>query len=345
MSIANPRLQEFKLKNKNGLEMTVTNFGARVMTLNVPDREGKVDDIVLGHDTGQDYIGGHPYFGALIGRYANRISKGKFSLGGHTYQLPVNNGVNHLHGGTGFQNRFWRVTPEQVQGEDVLILQYTSPDQEDGYPGNVEVKVTFALNNNNEWIIEYHAVADRETVINLTQHNFYNLAGEGNGDILGHHLVINADNTTDVDKNLIPTGKVNSVADTPFDFRKITAIGSRIDADNQQLSFGKGYDHNWILNKEGRELSHAATLIDPASKRKMEVWTTEPGLQVYTGNFLDATDKGKFGKTYPYRSALCLEAQHFPDSPNHSHFPTTVLRPGDKYYQKTVYKFLVEANL
>ena len=345
MSIANPRLEEFKLKNKNNVEMTVTNFGARVMTLKVPDREGKIDDIVLGHDTPQDYVNGHPYFGALIGRYANRISQGKFSIDGQLYHLPLNRGANHLHGGTGFQNKMWEITPERLNGDDVLQLKYLSLDGEDGYPGNVDVKVIFILNNENEWIIEYHATTDRPTVINLTQHNFYNLAGEGRGNILSHELMINADQTTIVDKELIPTGKFASVEGTPFDFRKSTAVGRRIDFDDQQLIFGKGYDHNWILNKGESEFSHAATLIDRQSRRKMEVWTTEPGLQVYTGNFLDASDKGKSGKTYPYRSAVCLEAQHFPDSPNHPSFPSTLLRPGDKYYQKTVHKFSIANNL
>jgi aldose 1-epimerase len=228
-----------------------------------------------------------------------------------------------------------------MNGDDVLQLKYLSRDGEDGYPGNVEVLVIFILNNDNEWIIEYHATTDRPTVINLTQHNFYNLAGEGRGDILSHELMINAAQTTIVDKELIPTGKLASVEDTPVEFRKLTPIGARIGVEDQQLLFGKGYDHNWILSKRDSELSHAATLIDPQSMRKMEVWTTEPGLQVYTGNFLDATDKGKSGKTYPYRSAVCLEAQHFPDSPNHPTFPTTLLRPGDKYYQKTVHKFSV----
>ena len=341
MSIDNPPLEEFKLKNNNGLELTVTNFGARLITLKVPDHKGTFDDIVLGHDTAQDYVNGHPHFGALIGRYANRISNAKFTLDGHTYQLPVNHGIHHLHGGTGFQSRYWQVTPEQIEGEQALLLEYLSPDNEDGYPGQVKAKVVFILNNNNEWIIEYKATTDKPTVVNMTQHNFYNLAGEGKGDILEHELMINSDHTTEVDEHLIPTGKINKVEGTPFDFRKTTVIGLRINADNQQLQFGKGYDHNWILNKKAAELSHAATLIDSTSKRKMEIWTTEPGLQVYTGNFLDGTDKGKSGKSYPYRSAICLEAQHFPDSPNRPNFPSTVFRPGEEYYQKTVHKFSI----
>jgi aldose 1-epimerase len=342
MAIPNLPLEEHKLKNKNGLEMTVTNFGARVMTLKVFDRDGKLNDIILGHDRPEDYVEGHPYFGALIGRYANRISKGKFRIEGQTYQLPINRGEDHLHGGTGFQNRIWKVTPGQSQAEEALLLEYTSPDGEDGYPGKVQVAVTFILNNNNEWTIEYRATTNRPTVINLTQHNFYNLTGEGTGDILTHELLINADQTTEVNKDLIPTGKLNKVEGTPFDFRTLTPIGSRIATENEQLTFGKGYDHNWVLNKANGELSHAATVIDPLSGRKMEIWTTEPGLQVYTGNFLDATDKGKGGKTYPYRSALCLEAQHFPDCPNHANFPTTMLVPGDTYYQKTAHRFSVE---
>jgi aldose 1-epimerase len=337
-----PSAAVFTLKNKNGLEMTVTNFGGRIITLQVPDKNGILADIVLGHDSPEDYMaGGHSYFGALIGRYANRIAKGNCSIQGTTYHLPINNGPNHLHGGIGFQHRFWKLTPVEVGQEQALLLTYMSPDGEDGYPGNLKVNVTFILNNNNEWVIEYEATTDHPTVVNLTQHNFYNLAGEGNGDILSHDLLINADHMTPVDKGLIPTGELREVEGTPFDFRSLTAIGSRINNNDEQLSFGKGYDHNWVLNKKNNELSHAATVIDPSSKRKMEVWTTEPGLQLYTGNFLDATDKGKSGKTYPFRSGLCLETQHFPDSPNHPEFPSTLLLPDQKYFQRTVHKFLV----
>jgi aldose 1-epimerase len=334
-----PELSIFTLKNKNGLEMTVTNFGGRVITLKVPDKNGKIEDIVLGHDTAQDYITGHPHFGALIGRYANRISKGNLSVDGKRYPLPINNWPNHLHGGVGFSHRYWRLTPMEVQRETALLLEYTSPDGEDAYPGNLQVSITFILSNNNEWIIDYRATTDHATVVNLTQHNFYNLAGEGTGDILDHELMINADHITPVDEGLIPTGELKNVEGTPFDFRKPTAIGLRIDRDDEQISFGRGYDHNWVLNKKGDELSHAATAIDPKSKRKMEVWTTQPGMQLYTGNFLDSTDKGKSGKTYPYRSAFCLETQHFPDSPNHPEFPSTLLSPGDTYHQKAVFKF------
>ena len=218
---------------------------------------------------------------------------------------------------------------------------YISPDGEDGYPANVNVKVAFILSNDNEWIIEYSATTDGPTVINLTQHNFYNLAGEGNGSILNHELMINADRITRVDIDLIPDGKMINVENTPFDFRRLAPVGERINSDDQQLSYGKGYDHNWVLNKKSSELSHAATLIEPGSRRKMEVWTTQPGLQLYTGNFLDGTDKGKSGKSYPHRSALCLEAQHFPDSPNRPEFPSTLLRAGSTYVQKTVHKFSV----
>jgi aldose 1-epimerase len=335
----NPEGEVLTLKNKNGLEMTVTNFGGRIITLKVPDKNGKLGDIVLGHDTPRDYIGGHPHFGALIGRYANRISKGNLPIGNQHYQLPINNGANHLHGGTGFSHRNWRLTPLEINHETALLLEYWSPDGEDGYPGNVQAKVTYVLSNNNEWIIDYEATTDRPTVVNLTQHNFYNLAGEGNGDILNHHLMINADRITPVDEGLIPTGELRQVEGTPFDFRKFVTIGARIDQNDEQLYFGRGYDHNWVLNKKGSELSHAATAIDPDSKRKMEVWTTEPGMQLYTGNFLDSTDKGKSGKTYPFRSAFCLETQHFPDSPNHPEFPSTLLLPGERYHQQTVFKF------
>jgi len=332
----------FVLKNKNGMEMTVTNFGGRIITLKVPDKDGELNDIVLGHDSAEDYIGGHPHFGALIGRYANRMSRGKFSINGNSYHLPINHGIHHLHGGTGFQNRYWDATLEQLHGEQALLLEYRSPDQEDGYPGNLDVHVTYILNNNNEWHIEYKATTDRPTIVNLTQHNFYNLAGEGNGDILDHELMINADYITVVDEDLIPTGELRSVEGTPFDFRKFVPVGSRIDNEDEQLYFGKGYDHNFVLKKKNDELSHAATVIDPKSKRTMEVWTTEPGVQLYTGNFLDGTEKAKVGKTYPFRSALCLETQHFPDSPNHPQFPSTLLLPGNTYYQKTIHKFTIQ---
>ncbi len=321
--------------------MTVTNFGGRVITLKVPDAEGKLGDIVLGYDTAADYIKGHPYFGALIGRCANRIAMGNFSIDGARFALPINNGINHLHGGLGFQHRYWNLTPIEVKQEQGILLEYISPDGEEGYPGNVDVKVTFVLTNNNEWIIEYNATTDRPTIVNLTQHNFYNLAGEGNGDILKHELIIDADYMTPVGKGLIPTGELRKVEGTPFNFRKLTAVGTRINDNDEQLIFGKGYDHNWVLNKTGNDVSHAATVIDPFSKRKMEIWTTAPGLQFYTGNFLNGSDKGKAGKTYPSRSALCLETQHFPDSPNHPEFPSTLLRPGQKYYQKTIHKFAV----
>lgn len=330
----------FTLKNKNGLEMTVTEFGGRIITLKVPDKNGQLADIVLGHDTPQDYVGGHPYFGALIGRYANRIAHGKFSINGKQHQLPINNGPNHLHGGTGFQHRYWNVMPTYVQQEAALLLEYKSEDGEDGYPGNLLARVTFILNNNNEWIIEYSATTDRPTVVNLTQHNFYNLAGEGNGDILNHEVYINADHITPVDKDIIPTGELMKVENTPFDFRDFHLIGSRINESHEQLIFGKGYDHNWALNKKKDELSHAATVIEPISKRKMEVWTTEPGMQLYTGNFLNGTDKGKGGKSYPLRTGFCVETQHFPDCPNKPQFPSTLLTPGTSYYQKTVHKFL-----
>ena len=320
--------------------MTVTNFGGRMITLKTPDKNGDLGDIVLGHDSPDDYIhGGHPHFGALIGRYANRISKGKLSIDGKNYELPINNGANHLHGGTGFSHRYWKITPAEIKQEQALLLEYNSADGEDGYPGNLQVRITFVLSDNNEWRIDYTATTDRATVVNLTQHNFYNLTGEGNGSILDHELMLNADHITPVDKGLIPTGELRKVEGTPFDFRKLTAIGARINNADEQLTFGNGYDHNWVLNKKGDELSHAATVIDPISKRKMEVWTTEPGLQVYTGNFLDATDKGKAGKTYPFRSAFCLETQHFPNSPNQPSFPSTLLAPGETYHTTTVHKF------
>lgn len=325
--------------------MTVTNFGGKVMTLNVPDRHGVPADIVLGFNTPEEYIKGNPYFGAIIGRCGNRIAQGRFTMDGNTYQLPVNNGPNHLHGGpVGFQNSVWEVVPTTVNGDEALQLTYTSPAGEAGYPGTVTAKVLYVLTRDNELVIEYSAVTDAPTLVNLTHHNFYNLAGADAGSIVNHSLMIFASRFTPVNANLIPTGELRPVENTPFDFRKFHTIGARINAADEQLQYGNGYDHNWVLDKpdDNAALTLAAVVTDPSSGRIMEVFTTEPGLQLYTGNFLDNTDIGKRGKPYGYRTAFCLEAQHFPDSPNHAHFPSVTLRPGAPYYQKTVYRFSSE---
>lgn len=336
------RLQTYTIKNNNGLAMTVTNYGGKIVSLWVPDKNGKLGDIVLGYDSVNQYPSGNPYFGAMIGRYGNRIANGKFSLDGREYSLSRNNGKNSLHGGpNGFHNVYWRIEPiTRAEGES-LDMYYLSKDGEEGYPGELKVKVSYTLTNANELQIDYEATSNESTVLNLTHHSFFNLAGEGSGDILEHQLTIYADRFTPVDEGLIPTGELKPVKNTPFDFQASHAIGERIGQTDQQLVLGKGYDHNWVLTKKEGSFMKAAQVVEPVSGRIMEVWTTEPGLQFYSGNFLDGSDIGKGGKKYEYRSAICLEAQHFPDSPNHTNFPSTVLKPGETYRQKTVYKFSI----
>jgi aldose 1-epimerase len=328
------------LINKHGLVAIITPYGGKLISLWVPDRNGKLGDVVLGYDSAEQYIWGNPYFGAMIGRYGNRIAKGKFTLDEKTYQLPINNGVNSLHGGPrGFHNVFWH---KDGSDSSSIILSYTSKDGEEGYPGNLKTRVSYSLSDDNELVIDYEATTDAPTIVNLTHHSFFNLAGAGNGDILNHELMIDADRFTPVDAGLIPTGELQSVKGTPFDFTNPTKIGARINVTDEQLQNGKGYDHNWVLTKTGNEFALAATVKEPTTGRVMEVWTTEPGLQFYSGNFLDGSDLGKGGRKYEYRTAICLEAQHFPDSPNQPNFPSTILRPGEVYKQKTVYKFRVE---
>ncbi len=325
------------LINKNGMTAIITPFGGKLMSLTAPDRDGKLDDVVLGYDLADEYINGNPYFGALIGRYGNRIAKGKFSIDTANYQLATNNGANALHGGPkGFHNLLWQ---KKMSNKSQTVLTYLSKDGEEGYPGNLNVMVTYTLTDDNELRIDYEAVTDASTIVNLTHHSFFNLAGAGNGDVLNHLVTINADRFTPVDAGLIPTGELKPVGGTPFDFTKPTLIGAHISEKNEQLKNGKGYDHNWVLNKKDDELSLAASVTVPTTGRIMEVWTTEPGLQFYSGNFLDGSNIGKGGKKYEYRSGFCMEAQHFPDSPNHPNFPSTVLRPGSIYKQQTVYRF------
>lgn len=328
------------LKNKNGVEISVTNFGARVVEIWVPDRDGNFEDIVLGHDHVDKYIHfkGERFLGATIGRYGNRIDKGRFELDSVSYQLPVNDEPNSLHGGTkGFDMVVWDAEPE---GAQKLNLSYLSKDGEEGYPGNLSVKMTYELTDNDEFIITHSAVTDKKTVLNLTHHSFFNLHGAGNGSINDHKLMINADKFTPINEVLIPTGEQLAVSGTPMDFQEPTLIGERVNSDDEQLKFGHGYDHNWVLKrKTANELELAATVYESHSGRLLEVWTTEPGIQFYGGNFFDGSMIGKGGKSYDFRASLALETQHFPDSPNHSDFPSTVLIPDEIYNHVCVYKF------
>ncbi len=319
----------------DGLKASITTYGGRVVTLMVPDRTGKPGDIVLGFDSLAGYLKENPYFGALIGRYANRIAHGKFTLEGKAYQLPINNGANSLHGGVhGFDRKVWKA---KVEGES-LVLTYVSKDGEEGYPGTLTATVKYSLTAS-ELRIDYSATTDKPTVLNLTNHSYFNLAGQGEGDVLRHEVTIFADKFTPVDKGLIPTGELRSVAGTPFDFRTPHKIGERIGAADEQLKFGSGYDHNWVLTGATGALRLAAKVHDAGSGRVLEVMTTQPGIQFYTGNFLDGTLTGKDGKVYKQRYAFCLETQHFPDSPNKPGFPSTELKPGQKFQSTTVFRF------
>ena len=328
----------YTLTNKQGAKVTISNYGGRIVSLWMPDKNNKLVDVVLGYDTiGAYRKKGEPFFGALIGRYGNRIGNGKFSIEGKAYQLQLNDGKNTLHGGKdGF---FCKVWDAQQSGQS-LVLTYVSKDGEAGYPGTLNVKVVYTLTDENELKIDYQATTDQTTIVNLTSHAYFNLSGEGSETILDHELMIAADAFTPVDSTLIPTGVIQPVAKTAFDFRVAKAIGKDINLKEEQLKFGKGYDHNFALNKnDGKTV--VATVKSPVSGITMEVYTTEPGLQFYCGNFLTGTDKdGKGGKSYPYRSAFCLETQHFPDAPNHANFASTVLKPGETYSTTTTYKFL-----
>lgn len=333
----------YYLKNAAGLGMTVTNFGARVVELFAPDRNGNFADIVLGHDNIDAYVNykGERFLGATIGRYGNRIAEGKFTLDGKEYTVPVNDGPNSLHGGTkGFDMVVWDTEQPDAQ---TLIFTYLSKDGEEGYPGNLTVKMTYRLTDDNEFIVTHEAETDAKTVVNLTHHSFFNLHGAGVGTVNDHEMMIAADRYTPVDSVLIPTGELPDVEGTPMDFRRPTTIGARVDNDFEQLKLGHGYDHNWVLTrKTDNGLELAATVYDPVSGRYMEVLTTEPGIQFYGGNFFDGTIVGKGGKTYDFRASLALETQHFPDSPNQPAFPSTVLEPGRPYSHTCVYKFSVK---
>ena len=330
-------IQIFTLTNAHGLEARIINYGGAVVSLKTPDRAGAMADVVLGFDSLGGYLAPEPFFGALIGRYGNRVGHAKFTLNGKDYPLSKNDGDNTLHGGErGFDKRVWTARELPDGG---LELTYLSKDGEEGFPGNLKATVVYHLTDADELKIEYRATTDKDTVANLTNHSYFNLKGAGLGDNLGHLMMLNADKFTPVDAGLIPTGELRAVAGTPFDFRKPTAIGARIEQNDEQLKLGKGYDHNWVLNRTGSGLSLAARVEEPTTGRVMEVSTTEPGIQFYTGNFLDGTLKGKGGKVYGLRSAFCLETQHYPDSPNKPSFPSTVLKPGQTYHTTTVYKF------
>jgi aldose 1-epimerase len=323
------------------MEARITNYGGIVVSLTAPDRNGKFADVVLGYNDLDTYMRPpFPYFGAIVGRYGNRIAKGRFTLDGVEYKLAINNGENSLHGGIkGFDKVVWTAREQKTGAGPALVLNYLSKDGEEGYPGNLRTTVVYTLTNNNELKIDYTATTDKDTVINLTHHSYFNLAGEGNGDILNHNLVLRAESFIPTDAGSIPTGEIRSVAGTPFDFRKANTIGERINNDDQQLKFGNGYDHTWVINGHMGVLRQAAVVYEPTTGRQMEVWTTEPGVQFYTGNFLDAAIIGKSGKPYPRRSGLCLETQHYPDSPNEPKFPTTTLRKGATYRSTTIYRF------
>lgn len=329
----------YTLRNRQGMEARIATYGGIVTMLTAPDREGNYSDVVLGYDTLAEYLRAPRYFGALIGRYGNRIAKGRFTLSGTTYTLAINNGSNTLHGGkVGFDKVVWQVAKAEVtpQGPQ-LTLTYLSRDGEEGYPGNLSVTAVYALTDENELQLDFTATTDRETVVNLTQHTYFNLRGQG--DVLGHVLQINADKFTPVDSSLIPTGELRLVEGTPFDFRTPTAIGARINSDDEQLRFAKGYDHNWVINKSGAGLAPQAKVYEPETGRVLEIFSTEPGLQFYSGNFLDGSVTGKGGWHYAFRNGFVLEPQHFPDSPNRPEFPSTVLKPGKTYHNLIIYRF------
>ncbi|PYE56653.1 aldose epimerase family protein [Deinococcus yavapaiensis] len=336
----------FTLRTPSGLEARITNFGGIVTHLLTPDREGTPGDVVLGHDTLKPYLGRaqSPYFGALIGRHANRIARGRFELDGQTYQLPVNNGPNSLHGGPGgFDQVVWQAEP--IDGDEPSVrLTYVSPDGEEGYPGTLTAVVTYTLTTANELRLHYRATTSAPTIVNLTNHSYFNLTGDASRDVLDHELTIAAEAITPIDETLIPTGDFQKVDGTPFDFRTPRKIGERVNDDDEQLRFAGGYDHNFVLAERPRALAHVARLFDSASGRVMDVATTQPGVQFYSGNFLDGSVHGKDGRVYEHRWALCLETQHFPDTPNQPRFPSTVLRPGEVFESTTVYAFSVSSG-
>ncbi len=333
-------VHQYTLSNGSGLTAQIIDYGATITSLTVPDRNGKLADIVLGYDTLEGYLNGTAYIGAVVGRYGNRIGKGQFELDGKRYQLTINDGENHLHGGkAGFDKVLWQADASANPSENSLQLQYVSPDGEEGYPGTVTLKVTYTLTDKNELRIDYEGTTDKPTILNPTQHSYFNLSGEFTNTILDHLLMIEADGITPVDKGLIPTGEILNVANTPMDFRTPMAIGAHINDKNEQLEFGRGYDHNWVLRGEAGKVRKVAELYDATSGRLMSVFTDQPGLQFYSGNFLDGSAKGKNGVAYRQRCALCLDTPALPDTPNKPQFPSATLRPGQTYRQTTIYQF------
>ncbi len=339
---AGEKVTQYTLRNDQGASVSIINYGGIVTSLKVPDRKGKCDDVVLGFKTLAEYEKPGPYFGALIGRYGNRIANGEFTLDRKIYHLARNNNGQALHGGLkGFEKVIWNATPIETKQGPSLKLTYVSQDGEEGYPGKLSVTASYTLTNRNELKIVYRAKTDKATIVNLTHHSYFNLAGQGSGDVLDHLVTIHANKYTPVDKVLIPTGKLAAVKGTPFDFRKPIAIGAHINDKDEQLKNGKGYDHNWVADKLPGHLGMLAKVEEPKSGRVMEVISTEPGVQFYSGNFLDGTIIGKGGKVYNFRNGFCFEPQHFPDSPNHKNFPSTVLRPGETYKNTIIYRFSI----
>jgi aldose 1-epimerase len=329
----------FSLVNNNGLEVRTINYGCALVSIRVPDRHGRMGEAILGCDSLEGYLTNRSYLGQVVGRYANRIAEGRFTLEGRTYELAINNnGVNHLHGGKrGFDKYVWEAEPFSGPDGNGVTYRHVSPDGDESYPGTLRVRVTYTLTDRNELVIDYHATTDKTTVVNLTNHAYFNLAGEGK--ILDHHIEIHADYFTPVGPTMIPTGEIAAVDESPFDFRRAARIGARIDGDHEQLQRARGFDHNFVLRYEPGRLTHAARLIEPVSGRRMDVHTTTPGMQLYTGNFLDGHIIGRGGVSYTPRVALCLETQHYPDTPNKPHFPSAVVRPDADYKHRTVYSF------
>ena len=333
-------IDQYILKNRNGMEISAINYGGIITSWKAKDREGNYKDIVLGFNKLSEYESESPYFGAIIGRYGNRIAKGKFTLNGEKYTLAVNNGENNLHGGLkGFDKVVWDSKEVVDDSTASLVLSYVSNDMEEGYPGNLEVQVIYTLNNNDELSVKYEAVTDKTTIINLTQHSYFNLSADFNKNILDHDILINADSFLPVDSILIPTGEIRNVGDTPFDFRSPKNVGEEINNANNQLMIGNGYDHCWVLNNQNQGLRFVASAYDSGTGRLLELFSDQPGIQFYSGNFLDGTLQSKIGGTYDFRSGFCLETQHYPNSPNEKSFPSVTLSPGEKYVTETIFKF------
>jgi len=333
----------YTFKNPDGASLQLTEYGASVVALKVPDRDGVIDHVVLGYPILAQYERLRHYSGSTVGRFGNRIAFGKFSLNGKEYQVPINDGENSLHGGLmGFDRVMWQAKEVQVDGEPVIQFTYLSKDGEEGYPGNLSTQVSYSFSNNNELRIDYRITTEQSTIHNITNHSYFNLSGNAKLSILDHEIMFNADHFLPVDKGLIPTGEIRKVAGSPMDFTQPYKVGDRIDTDYEQMVFGKGYDHNWILNSGDESLNYAGYIYEPVSGRKMEIFTTEPGMQFYSGNFMDGSDVGHDGKVYPFRHGFVVETQHYPDSPNHDKFPTTVINPGEVYTSTTIYKFTTE---